>query len=399
MRTTETLIDSSGTPHLLEEGVAALSLGQGRRPPARSAPERFDVIVIGGGQAGLSVGYFLAQTGLRYVILDAHARIGDTWRQRWDSLRLFTPARLDGLAGMPFPAPPHCFPTKDEMAAYLEAYATRFRLPVRNGLRVDRLFRRGSRFAVRAAELEMEADQVVVAMGDYQRPKLPSYSAQFHDDTVQMHSRDYRNPAQLKPGAVLVVGAGNSGADIALETAQSGHATWLAGPDTGEVPFRPDSFLGRHVLGPLLLRFVFHRVLTVRTPLGRKARPRMLKKPVPLIRVKARDLQRAGVKRVPRVVGVRQFQPVLEDGRTLDVSNIIWCSGFSQGFDWIDVDVFDECRLPVHDSGIARHTPGLYFVGLKFLHAMSSSMIHGVSNDAQRIVGVVVERARVSAGK
>lgn len=374
---------------LIEEGSALMQLAA--RVPERAARKRqvLDVIVIGGGQAGLSVGYHLAQTGARFVILDANERVGDSWRKRWGSLRLFTPAKFDGLDGMPFPAPRNYFPTKDEMADYLEAYALRFQLPVRNGVRVQRLFKRDGRYVVTAGILELEARQVVVAMAKYQRAKVPAFAAGISTEIIQVHSCDYRSSGQLQPGGVLLVGAGNSGADIALETVRAGRKTWLAGANTGEIPFRPESFLGRNLLGPLVLGFIFHYLLTVKTPLGRKARQGVLAKGTPLIRVKRRDLTAAGVERTPRVVGVRDGLPLLEDGRTLAVTNVIWCSGFDSGFDWIDLPVFGDDGEPTHKSGMVESQPGLFFIGLPFLHAMSSSMIHGVGRDAARIVGAI----------
>jgi putative flavoprotein involved in K+ transport len=320
-------------------------------------------------------------------------RVGDAWRKRWDSLRLFTPAKFDGLDGMPFPGPPNYFPTKDEMADYLEQYARKFELPVCCGVRVQRVFKRGDRFVVVAGAQEYQALQVVVAMSKYQRPRTPSFAEDLPADVVQIQSPDYRNPSQLKPGPVLLAGAGNSGADLALEVASAGHKVWLAGPDVGEVPFRPGSFVGRNIMGPLVLGFVFHHVLTVKTPMGRKAQPGAFKQPVPRIRVKKRDLVAAGIERVPRVVGLRDRMPLLGDGRVLTVSNVIWTSGFHPGFEWIDLPVFDDHGVPRHRSGVVESQPGFYFVGLPFLHAMSSSMIHGVGRDAERIVRAV--RARV----
>jgi putative flavoprotein involved in K+ transport len=243
----------------------------------------------------------------------------------------------------------------------------------------------------------MEADLVVVAMAKYQRPKLPAFAGQLSSDVLQLHSSDYRNLGQLRAGGVLLAGAGNSGADIALETVRGGHDTWLAGRDTGEVPFRPERFLGRNLLMPLVLGFVFHHVLTVKTPFGRKARPAVLTKGTPLIRVKRRDLAAAGVVRAPRVVGVRDGLPMLEDGRTLAVHNVIWCSGFHHGFDWIDIPIFGGGGEPHHQSGVVENEPGLYFVGLPFLHAMSSSMIHGVGRDAARIVRAITLRLDAAA--
>jgi putative flavoprotein involved in K+ transport len=384
----------SEATQLIEEGTASIQLAD--RPPHHATPKRetFDVIVIGGGQAGLSVGYHLALAGARFVILDENAHVGDSWRKRWDSLRLFTPAKFDGLDGMRFPAPGNYFPTKDEMANYLQAYALRFQLPVRNGVRVERLFKRGGRYVVRAGSHELEAGQVVVAMAKYQRPKVPAFPVALSREIAQLHSQDYRNLGQLRPGGVVLVGGGNSGADIAMEAARAGHQTWMAGRDNGQVPFRPERFWGRNLLMPLVIGFVFHHVLTVKTPLGRKARPAVLSKGGPLIRVKRGDLAAAGVERVPRVVGVRDGRPLLQDGRTLDVANVIWCTGFHPGFDWIDLPVFGDDGEPLHQSGVVESHPGLYFVGLPFLHAMSSSMIHGVGRDAARIVEAIKHRLR-----
>ena len=381
------------TPTFIESGEAFRRLGGLKSPAAR---ERFDVVVIGGGQAGLSVGYHLRNRGLRFLIVDGSERIGDTWRKRWDSLRLFTPAKLDGLVGMKFPAPPNYFPTKDEMADYLEAYAARFELPVRSGVRVDRLFQRDGVFVVKAGDVEIEANQVVVAMGNFQSHRVPTFARELRPDIVQLPSCDYRNPAQLREGGVLIAGAGNSGAEIAKELAGR-HEIWMAGPHTGEVPFHFNSFVGKALLVRVLFRFVFHRVLTVKTPMGRKVRPKMLNHATPLIRVKGKQLAALGVRRVARVTGVRDGLPVLEDGQVVDVANVVWSTGFHPGFSWIDLPVFDERRELIHDAGVVPNAPGLYFVGLHFLYAMSSAMIHGVGRDAKRIVDTLAARAPANA--
>jgi putative flavoprotein involved in K+ transport len=358
--------------------------------------ERVQVVVIGGGQAGLSVGYCLARRGLSFVILEAGARIGDAWRQRWDSLRLFTPAKYDGLIGMPFPAPPFSFPTKDQMADYLEAYAKRFDLPVRTNVRVDRVSRDGVRYIVDAGNRRFEADHVVVAMATYQAGRVPAFAQALDPGIVQLHSSEYRNPGQLRPGHVLIVGAGNSGADIALDVARSHHVC-LSGRHPGHVPFRIESRIARAVL-PVLFRVIFHRILTVDTPVGRKARPAIISKGGPLIRVKPADLVAAGVERTPRVTDVRDGKPLLADGRVLDVTNVIWCTGFHPGLNWIDLPkpVCGADGEPVHDRGIVPAEPGLYFVGLHFLYSFSSTMIHGVARDAERITATI--QARVRAG-
>jgi len=352
---------------------------------------RVNTVVIGGGQAGLSVGYHLSRLAIPFVILDASRRIGDSWRHRWDSLRLFTPARHAGLDGMPFPAEPFSFPTKDEMADYLETYARHFELPVRSGVRVDRLSRLGDRFIVVAGRDRIEARNVVVAMGNYQRPRRPSFAGELRSAIVQLHSFEYRNLSQLHPGDVLVVGAGNSGAEIAIETVAR-HRTWMAGRETGHVPFRVDGLAARLGLSRLVLRVIFHRVLSIATPIGRRLRSRMLHRAAPLIRTKGKDLTAAGVLRVPRVAGVRNGLPFLEDGRVLDVANVVWCTGFDAAFSWIDLPVFGADGLPQHEAGVVASEPGLFFVGLPFLYAFSSEMIHGVGRDAARIADAVAAR-------
>ena len=350
--------------------------------------ERIHTVIIGGGQSGLSVAYFLKQRGISFVILDASQRIGDAWRNRWDGLRLFTPAQFDGLAGMPFPGARQSFPTKDEMADYLEAYAARFELPVRTGVRVDRLWKEGGRYMISAGTLSFEAEHVVVAMATYQAPKIPHFAAELAPGIVQLHSSAYRNVGQLSEGGVLVVGAGNSGAEIAAECARAGRAVWLAGRDVGQLPFRIDGWLAR-AIAPVLFRFVFHRVLTVDTPMGRKARAAVMSRGALLIRQKREDLQRAGVERVRRVSGARDGKPLLEDGRAIDAANVIWCTGFEAGLSWIDLPILDERGEPKHERGLVPSEPGISFVGQHFLYAMSSTMIHGVARDAERIANAI----------
>jgi putative flavoprotein involved in K+ transport len=351
----------------------------------------YDTIIIGGGQSGLSVGYHLAKRGQQFVILDGNERVGDSWRKRWDSLRLFTPARYDGLDGMPFPAPAHYFPTKDEMANYLETYAAKFKLPIQSGTRVDRLTKNGDRFVVVSGEQRYEAKNVVVAMANYQVPKKPSFASQMDPDITQIHSMEYKNPAQLQKGSVLIVGAGNSGSEIAVELAPQ-HPIFMAGRSTGEIPFRIQSRIAHILLINLTLRLLFHRVLTVKTPVGRKIRPKVLTRGGPLIRVKQRDMAAAGIERVPRVASVQNGLPVLEDGRVLEVANVVWCTGFQPGFSWIDLPGM-EAIDHLHKRGVVPDQPGLYFTGLHFLYSLSSSMIHAVGRDAEYIARVIAKSA------
>jgi putative flavoprotein involved in K+ transport len=356
--------------------------------------ERVETVVVGGGQAGLAVGHHLVQRSLPFVILDANERIGDSWRRRWDSLRLFTPTRYDALPGLSFPGRGHSFPSKDDVADYLEAYAAQFELPVQTGVRVKRLSRNGRGFVVQTTNRVFEADNVIVAMSTFQRAWVPAFADELDPGIIQLHSSEYRNTSQFQAGGVLVVGAGNSGAEIAVEMAKQ-HPTWLAGREAGHVPFRLESTAARFVFLPLMFRFIGHRVLTVRTPIGRKLRPRLVSHAAPLVRVKPRDLAAAGIQRVPRVVGARDGLPLLEGESVLDVENVIWCTGFRPDFSWIDLPVFGEegeSREPNHYRGIVADQPGLYFVGLFFLYAMSSGFLPGVGRDAAHIVNDIASR-------
>jgi putative flavoprotein involved in K+ transport len=359
------------------------------RAAAAPSVEKFETIVIGGGQAGLSVGYYLKKHRRSFVILDANERIGGSWRTRtWSSLRLFTPARYDGLPGWPFPASAWSYPTARETADYLEVYAALFELPVRSGITVERLTKDGDRYIVHCGGRRLEADCVVVATGFYGKPSVPGFASELDPRIIQLHSSDYRDPSQLRAGGVLLVGAGNSGADIAMEVSKI-HPTWLSGRDKGQVPIRIESRLARFVLP--VLWFIASDVLTVRTPIGRKVRPHVLACGAPRIRVKTDDLDAAGVARVARTIGASDGVPLLEDGRTMDVANVIWCTGFRQDFSWIDVPVLDDGSAPIHERGVASE-PGLYFVGLDFLYSFTSENVGGVGRDARRVA------KRIAAG-
>jgi putative flavoprotein involved in K+ transport len=376
------------SPVFVEPGTAFMEL---RR---QAQPERFDVIVIGGGQAGLSVGYHLKQRGVRFAILDGSARVGDAWRKRWDSLKLFSPAWLDSLDGMPFPLPRNEFPTKDQMADYLESYAKHFELPVRSSTQVQRLSRKDGLFAITTNHGELLAKQVVIAMASFQNKKVPELARELKGEIKQLHSSEYKNVSQLQEGSVLVVGCGNSGAEIAHEVSRT-HKVFMAAKKNDEVPFDNRSFIGKWLMIGFLMRIVFHRILTIRTALGRKARPTMMTKATPLIRTRAADLVRDGVERAgTRITGVKDGLPVADNGRVLDVSNVIWCTGYEGGRSWIELPIFDADGWPRHEAGVVTEAPGLYFVGLPFLYSMSSAMVHGVGRDAARISDVVAAQLR-----
>jgi putative flavoprotein involved in K+ transport len=336
-----------------------------------------DTVVIGGGQSGLAIGYFLAEQNRDFVILDAGRRLGETWRNRWDSLRLFTPAFHSGLPGMPLPPPGNRFPTKNEIADYLEAYAHRFGLPIRLGRRADSLTRRGDHYLVNAGDERYLADHVVVATGAYHHPRIPEFATYLDPTIVQLHSAAYHNPEQLPHGSdVLVVGAGNSGAEIAVELAAT-RRTYLSGRDTGSAPIA--------LIHNRFSLWLADRILTTDTVFGRRMRQTSLRRGDPVVRLSRSDIAAAGVQRVPRVQGVADGHPRLTDGQVLDVAVVVWATGFRPDFGWIKLPIFDNAGYPIHHRGVVDAAPGLYFLGLPFQHSPTSTHIGGVGRDARYI--------------
>jgi putative flavoprotein involved in K+ transport len=360
--------------------------------------ERFDTVIIGGGQAGLAAGHELARRGLPFVILEANARIGDNWRSRWQSLRLYSPARFDSLPGRPFPAARSAYPSGKQMGDYLESYAQADGLPVRTGVHVDRLRRRDDGqdgFVVEAGDQRFEAAQVIVATGAFQHPSVPAFADQLDPAINQLHSSAYHGPWQLHDGSVLVVGASHSGADVAIEAARNGHRTFMAGRIHGELPVPLESRRGRFIF-PILL-FMFKHVMTLRTPMGRKMAPHVRMGGGPLLRVRRPDLDAAGVERFDgRVDGVRDGKPVLADGRALNVANVVWCTGFRPDFSWIELPITGDDGWPLERRGVVASMPGLYFLGLPFLYAFSSMLVAGAGRDAAYVADRVAERVKAT---
>ena len=363
------------------------------------ATERHAVIVIGGGQAGLAMSQQLTVRGVEHVVLDAAARVGDAWRNRWSTLRVFTPARYDGLPGTPFPAPGHAFPTKDEVADYLEAYAAEWRLPVRSGVGVDalRAAADGAGFVVSAAGADLAAEQVVVATGAYHDPFVPPLASELDPTIRQLHSSQFRSASQLQPGGVLVVGASNSGGEIAFDVART-HETWLAGRDTGQMPFDIDGRVAR--VADRIIWFMANHVLTVRTPMGRAMRSQVRQHGTPLERVRKAELAAAGVHReYVRMSGVRGGKPQLDDGRVLDVRNVIWCTGFRRDYGWVELPLLGDDGWPAQEHGVVSGVPGLYIIGLPFLDTFASGLIGGVGRDAAYLAPRIAARVAAQVPK
>ncbi len=342
-------------------------------PDARS----FDVVVIGGSQAGLAVGYHLAKRSLGSVILEAGPDVGHVWRSRWDSLTLFTPAQYSGLPGMAFPASKDEYPSKDDVAAYLEAYASTFDLPVRLNARVTSLAKRDNSYLVSTEDEEFTASQVVVATGPFQTPFAPAIADDVDGSVAQIHSADYRNPAQLPVGHTLVVGGGNSGFQIAEELAATRKVDLAVGK---RMPSLPQRLLGKDLFW--WLNGVGFMKVSTDSRVGRRLSQRDV-----LIGSSPRGLRAAGVTLRARLASVAGRRAVFDDGSELDVDAIVWATGYRPEFSWIHVpEIKSRGGGIVHRRG-ETDAPGLFFVGLTWQHTRGSALIGFVKDDAAFIAG------------
>jgi putative flavoprotein involved in K+ transport len=341
-----------------------------------------DVVVIGGGQAGLAMGYHLARQGRGFVILDAAPRVGHVWRTRWDSLTLFTPARYSALPGLDFPAPPEHLPSKGEVADYLEQYARHFTLPVCSGEAVRALRPRGegAGFEIETERGGYTANQVVIATGPFQRPRVPALATELSSEIVQMHSSEYRAPDQLPAGDVLVVGGGNSGVQIAAElaAARPANRTWLS---IGErLPRLPQRLLGQSLFW--WCERVGLMKISAATRLGRRMSGRehlIGESPAMLAR-------RLGVRVVGRTERAEAQRVRTRDGAEIEPAAIVWATGFRPDYGWVEADVFDARGRPRHTRGVTE-VPGLYFLGLPWQHTRGSALLGWVGRDAQWLAG------------
>lgn len=348
-----------------------------------------EVLVIGAGQAGLSMGYYLAQQGRRFQIVDGAPRIGDSWRKRYNSLKLFTPAAYNNLPGLAFPAPADYYPTKDEVANYLELYARTFQLPVSLNTRVLSLKRSETGYLVQTERQTYHADQVVIATGPFQRPFIPEFSAGLSPDVFQIHTSAYRSPSQLPPGPVLVVGAGNSGVQIAEELSYTRQVYLSVG---SRPPVRPQRILGRSVFW--WMEKLGLRNVPVNTWLGKK-----LSASDPLFSTDYNTLARKrGVRFLDRLVGASDTLVHTERGERLHVSTIVWATGFRPDFRCVQVPVFDQSGSPIHTRGVTA-APGLYFLGQRWQYTQGSGLLGGVGRDAAFLAGEIAEHAAAQPAK
>ena len=345
-------------------------------------PDAVDVLVLGAGQAGLGTAYWLAQDpALRVLVLD-RAEVGQSWVDRWDSLVLFTPRRFSGLPGLAFPTGPTRCPTRLEMADYLRAYAERFALPVRAGVDVHRLSGGDAGFVAETSQGDDGERQVVVATGPFTRPHVPAAAAGLSPQVHQLHSHDYRSPDDVPPGDVLVVGGGNSAAQLAVELSER-HRVTVAAPRPPW--YLPTSLLGIDLYWWLLLTGVLNADRDSRVSRSVRRRGDAV------VGRQLRDLARAGRLTVlpHRVVAVDGHEVRLADGTGLDVSSVLWCTGFCPDTGWVDVPgaVTDD-GTPVHTAG-ASPVRGLHWMGLPWQTRLNSSIIDGVDRDARAVAARV----------
>ena len=356
-----------------------------------------DTAVIGAGAAGLMVATHLRDRGADFELFDEHARIGDAWRERYRSLRLFTPRRYLSLPGLPIEIGRFSYPTGAQLADYLERYVAHFRLPVRMGVRVVSLGRAGDgRFRLGLSDGdEVLASRVIVTTGAHRRPVTPPFAARLDPSIRQLHSLDYQGVEQLADGPVLVVGAANSGTDVALEAAAAGHAVTLAGRHPGHVPVDIDRPIG-NVMTAIFIRRLLGT--TIDTEKGRAARVQHAGHGVMLVRNSLKDLARAGVVPAGRIEGVEAGRPVTADGRAIDAATVVWCTGSRPELGWIELEgVVEEHGLPIEHRGVASGCPGLGFVGMPFQYSLFSPTLMGMDRDAEYVVDQLPAQRRAQA--
>jgi putative flavoprotein involved in K+ transport len=355
-----------------ETGLTANQNGSAER-------DGFDVIVVGGGQAGLAIGYFLARQGRRFVILEAADSIGAAWRTRWDSLLLFTPRRYSALAGLAFPGDPDGYPTRDEVIAYLEQYAATFDLPVELDSAVRSLAVADGRFAVGLDDRRLEADQVVVATGPFQVPSTPALARELASEVFQTHSTGYMRPSDVPEGTVLVVGGGNTGYQIAKELSATHNVRLAVG--TRQKPL-PQKLLGRDLFWWLTKTGLIRK--TVDSRIGRR-----LQQSDTLIGSSPRELTRLyGIDMKPRVVAASGRTIGFADGSELGVDAVIWATGYRSDYSWIEPSVLGSDGRVRHERGVTE-VPGLYFLGLSWQHTRGSALIGWVKDDAEFIAAEI----------
>jgi putative flavoprotein involved in K+ transport len=339
----------------------------------------YDVVVIGAGQAGLAMGYYLQQQRRHFLILERASSVGAAWHDRWESLTLFTPRRYDSLPGLAFPGDPEGYPSRDEVISYLERYAMELRLPIELSSEVRKLTARERSFLLEVDGRTVTADEVVVATGPFQAPFVPAIAAGLDPKVVQMHSTAYRAPGDVPSGAVLVVGGGNTGFQIAKELSATATVELSIGSRQKPLPQR---LLGRDLFWWLT------KTRLLRTTVGSRLGQRLRQRDT-LIGSNPRELRkRYGVVTRPRAIDASGRTVRFEDGSELDVDAVIWATGYRPDYDWIELPVFDANGRLRHRRGVTD-VPGLYFLGLTWQHTRGSALLGWVKDDAEFLAGEI----------
>lgn len=344
----------------------------------------YNTIIVGGGQAGLAMGYYLKKRGQNFIILDAHTKVGDSWRIRYDSLKLFTPRSHSSLPGLKLAGDQNGYPTKNEIADYLEDYQKKFDIPISLNNKVTQVIKEGGVFKISTTSKEPYfCKNIIIATGPFQVPFIPELSESLGSDIYQCHTVDYKNPSQLKEGQTLIVGGGNSGMQITTELAKKTGQVNLA---LGKKPkFFPYTILSKSIFWWLSILGIMR--FTIRSKIGQK-----IKKNDPIIGKEIKPLIRnQEVKIFPRAMNASKDTVFFKGGQSICPKNIIWATGFKNDYRWISLDnkaVFDEKGYPIHTRGVTAEA-GLYFIGLSWQYRRGSALLLGVGEDAKYLAGII----------
>ncbi|MGD6777604.1 flavin-containing monooxygenase [Sutcliffiella horikoshii] len=340
--------------------------------------ESYQVVIIGAGQAGLSMGYYLKKEGIPFVIVDGNEQVGDSWRKRYQSLVLFTPRRYSSLPGLALSGEPEGFPTKDEMAEYFQQYVSHFSLPVKSNVEVESLTKKNESFHMITNQGELTAKTVIVATGSFQKPYIPQVFESSENQPFQIHSSQYISPKDIQGDSVLVVGGGNSGAQIAVELAEGKHVTIAV---SHPFKFLPLKILGRSIF--YWLEMVGLLFAGVDTPKGRWFQ----KQPDPIFGKELKTHLNSGkVKLKPRVSKVFGHTVTFADDTRKEFDSIVWSTGFIPAYEWINIEgVLGADGKPIHKRGVTE-VSGLYFLGLPWQYTRGSGLLYGVGRDAEYLM-------------
>lgn len=347
-----------------------------------------DFIIIGAGQSGLAMGYYLKEAGYSFTILDSNKQLGAAWLKRWDSLKLFTPTQYNHLPGLEMDLPENYYPNKYEVAEYIANYVKHFGFDVRLETLVQKVKKEQDIFSVTTSKGTIQAKQIIVATGPFHTPFIPAFASKIGSDVLQMHSKNYMSPQQLNPGATLVVGGGDSGVQILDEISQTNSPTFFSGNASGTS--LPQEFLGK------TLWWWFDKLGIIAAPktsfLGRFLSKRM--QPIIGTDIKA-ILKRPNVKAVGRSLDANESEIICETGALKGIANIIWATGFKPNFSWLEGIELDEDGYPTNERGISP-IEGLFYIGLPWMHTRGSATLGGVKNDAKYLIDYITPKIKAN---